>query len=164
MCFMHLYIRYMNENGTRYNPLKSQSGPYGREYVFTGPKVRLYFIFSIIILACSYFRLQSQLKNTMLVTILMVLCQKGRVVLPLQGTYLILKLFFCLWQVCSYSFTTSSHWEQRTLHHALMNGHVYKYVCIHMKLHNVCMYIKLLSNVTRPANQGTSAHNIWLNY
>ena len=29
----------MYENGTRYNPLRSQRGPYGSEYVFTGPKV-----------------------------------------------------------------------------------------------------------------------------
>ena len=35
---MYLH-RYVNENGTRYYPTRSQNGPYGSETVFTGPKV-----------------------------------------------------------------------------------------------------------------------------
>ena len=37
----YLTYRFVNEDGIGYNPVRSQSGPYGAENVFTGPKVRV---------------------------------------------------------------------------------------------------------------------------
>ena len=53
MCYAHIYVlwccywcnyRYVDGDGNNYNPARQIVGPYGSTYVFTGPKVCLYYV------------------------------------------------------------------------------------------------------------------------